>query len=103
LVHNRHHRPQAGDGDTRGVSADVDDVVAVGAVDDHAVGRSVAYCPAEGGGEIDVQARHVGPRQVVDGDQVGRAEGVEVDPLDTRRVHGDVGLGAEEPEPVPVC
>ena len=47
-------------------------------------------------------APDVGPGQVVDGDEVGAAESVEVDPLDAGRVHGDVALDAEELESVSV-
>ena len=91
----------AGHGDARGVSADSDRVLAGGAVDDD---RRSAASPvtAQEAGEIDVHASDVGSGQVVDRDEVRPAEGVEVDPLDAGRVHGDVGLGAEEPEPVSV-
>ena len=54
LVLNRHQRCQTGHGDTGGVSADVDRVVAVGAVDGDAVGLAVAGGPTEGAGEVDV-------------------------------------------------
>ena len=58
---------------------DVDDVVAVGAVDDDGVGLAVAGGAADRAGEVDVDLRHVGAAQVVDGDGVGAAQGVEVD------------------------
>ncbi len=77
-------------------------VVAVGRIDDDAVGLAVARCAAERAGEVDVHAGHVGSGQVVHGDEVGAAEGVEVDPLDTARVHGDGGLSAEEAKAVSV-
>src|SRR5206468_9020039 len=54
LVLNRHRGCQTGHGDTGGVSADVDRVVAVGAVDGDAVGLAVTGGPAEGAGEVDV-------------------------------------------------
>ena len=44
----------------------------------------------------------VGAGQVVDGDRVGAAEGVEVDLLDAVEVHGDVADVAEEPDPAAV-
>ena len=43
-----------------------------------------------------------GAGQVVDGDGVGAAEGVEVDLLDAVDVHGDVADVAEEPEALAV-
>src|SRR5215211_2556665 len=53
-------------------------------------------------GELDVDSIDIRPGQVVDGDEVGAAEGVEVDPFDAGRVHRDRALGAEELEPVAV-
>ena len=70
---------------------DADRVVAVGAVDDDGVGRAVAGAAARRRGEVEVDLRHVGAGQVVDGDRVGAAEGVEVDRLDAVEVHRDVG------------
>ena len=58
---------------------------AVGAVDDDAVGLAVAGGAAGGACEVDVHARDVGAGEVVDGDDVGAAEGVEVDPSRRRR------------------
>src|SRR6266536_2940387 len=84
------------------VSADLDRVVAVGGVDDDAVGLAVARGSAEGACELDVQTADVGSAQVVDGDDVRAAEGVEVDPLDSGGVHRDVALRTEELEPVSV-
>ena len=49
-----------------------------------------------------MHAADVGAAQVVDGDEVGAAEGVEVDPLDAGGVHRDVAGIAEELEPVSV-
>ena len=70
-------------------------------VDDDAVDLAVAG--ARGGAfEVGVDVRDVGAAEVADGDGVGSAEGVEVDPLDADGVHGDVADVAEEPEAVPV-
>ncbi len=66
------------------------------------VGRVVAGRAAERAGEVDVELLDVGSGQVVDGDDVGAAESVEVDPLDAVGVHGDVRDVAVEPEPVSV-
>ena len=74
----------------------VDDVVAVGAVDDHRVGRRVAGGAADRAGEIDVDLRHVGAGEVVDRDGVGAAERVEVDRLDVVEIHDDVAEVAGE-------
>src|SRR5262245_65465630 len=64
--------------------------------------RAVPDDSAEAAGEIDVHTGDVGSGQVVDRDQIGSAECVEVDPLDAGRVHRDVRLDTEEAEPVPV-
>ena len=47
-------------GDRGARAEDVDDVVAVGAVDDDGVGRGVAGGAAERAGEVDVDLDHVG-------------------------------------------
>ena len=86
----------------RGVAADGDRVVAVGAVDDDAVGLAVAGAAAGCAGEVGVDVADVGAGEVVDGDRVGAAERVEVDRLDAVGVHGDVADVAEEPQPVSV-
>ena len=99
---NRHQRCQTGHRDTGGVSADVDRVVAVGAVDGDAVGLAVAGGPAEGAGEVDVHVADVGAAQVADADEVGAAEGVEVDPLDAGGVHRDIAGIADELEAISV-
>ncbi len=93
---------QAGNCDAgRCVPGDVHHVVgALRSFDGDGVGRAVAH--AGGRGEVEVDLRHVGSRQVVDGDCVGAAEGVEVDALDAGGVHGDVGDVAGEPEAVAV-
>src|SRR5262249_43192977 len=62
-------------------------VVADGAVDDHGIRRPVA---GAGGREADVDVGHVRAGQVVDGDRVGPAQGVDVDYLEAVQVHGDV-------------
>jgi hypothetical protein len=66
----------------RCVPLDGDCVVALAAVDDDAVGLAVAGGAAERACEVDVDVVDVGAAQVVDGDDVGAPEGVEVDPLD---------------------
>src|SRR5207248_1365015 len=65
LVPDRHLRRQAGYRDTGGVSGDVDGVVAVGAVDGHAVGLAVAGGAAERAGEVDIHSADVGSGEVV--------------------------------------
>src|SRR5207247_5882500 len=77
-------------------------VVAVGAVDDDAVGLAVAAGPPEGGREVDVHAGDVGAAQVADGDEIGAAEGVEVDPLDAGGVHRDIAGSADGRQPTSV-
>src|SRR3954454_14525731 len=74
------------------VPAHVDRVVAVGAVDDDVIGRAVGRHTAPSAREVDDDARDVGPGEVVHGDEVGAAEGVEVDGLDAGGVHRDVRL-----------
>ena len=74
----------------------VDDVVAVGAVDDDDVGRRVAGGAADRAGEVDVDLGHVGAGEVVDRERVGAAERVEVDRLDVVEVHDDVAEVAGE-------
>src|SRR5439155_3060446 len=98
-----HRRLQADDAVRTVASADARRVVAVGAVEDHLVGGAVAGVAAGGCGEVGVDGLDVCAGEVIDGDDVGAAEGVEVDGLDAGGVHGDVGDVAEEPEPVPVC
>ena len=93
LVLDRHPRGQAGQRDARGVSAHVDGVVALGAVDDDAVGRAVAGDAAERAGEVGVDGADIGAGEVVDRDRVGTAERVEVDRLDAVGVHRDAARG----------
>ena len=97
---NRHEGREAGHGNTCGVSADLDRVVVVRPVDDDAVDLAVAR--AGRAFQVGVHVLDVGAAQVVDGDEVGAAEGLEVDPLDVSGVHGDVADVPEEPEAVPV-
>src|SRR5207248_11206594 len=90
----RHHLGRVPEGPNR--------VVAVGAVDDNTVGLAVAGGGAEGGCEVDRYVLDVGAGEVVDGHEVGAAEGVDVDQLHAGRVHRDVALSAEELEAVSV-
>ena len=69
-------------------AGDGHDVVAVGGVDDHVVGRGVVA--AAGRGEVRRHVDEVGAGQVVDGEVVGAAERVDVDRLDVVEVHDDV-------------
>ena len=78
------------------VTVDRDRVIAVGARDRHAVGRSVALT------EVDLQAREVGSGQIADVHQVSPAEGLEVDGLDAREIHRHVADVSEEPNSVAV-
>src|SRR6185295_12069875 len=75
-----------------------DRVVASGAVGRHRVERTIAGRTAERACEIDQHAtgRQISPAEVVDHDVVGAAEGVEIDPLDAVKVHGDGGDVAGE-------
>ena len=96
LVVKRHLCGEAGDGEAACALVDANPVRAVRSVHDHAI--RLAIGPAE----VGVHALDVGSRQVVDRDEIRSAESVEVDALDAGRVHRDVGLGAEEAEPVSV-
>src|SRR5262249_6664282 len=87
---------QAQHGHAAGVASHHGDVVAAGAVDDDAVGGTVAGAAAGRGLQVQVDLVDVGAGQVVDGDGVGAAQGVEVNPLDAVEVHRDVGDVAEE-------
>ena len=72
------------------------------AVDGHSIDLPVADQAAERAGEVEVDLADAGAGEVVDGDGVGAAEGVEVDGLDAGGVHRDVAGVAEEPEPASV-
>jgi len=97
LVLDRHQRPAACDRDPAGVSGDVEPVVAVGAVDGHAVRAAVA------GAEIEVHGAHVGSVEVADEDGVYSAAGGEVDVLHVVRIHRDPAGVAQKREPTSVC
>ena len=72
-----HQGRQPGDGEAGAAAGDLDGVGAVGAVDDDRVGLAVAGAARVA--EVDVHAGDVGAGEVVDGDRVGAAEGVDVD------------------------
>ena len=87
----------------RGAGAeDVDDVVAVGAVDDDDVGCRVAGGATDGAGEAPVELDDVGAGQVVDDRGVGAAQCVHVDRFDVVEVHDDGADVAGEPHPAAV-
>ena len=71
-----------------------------GAEHDDAVGLAVAA--AAGRGEVDVDVLHLGRPERVDRDDVGAAEGAEVDALDAAGVHRDRGDVAGEAQAAPV-
>ncbi len=93
---------QPDDGDRGAGAEDVDDVVAVGAVDDHGVRQGIPCGAADDTGEVRVDLDHVGTGQVVHRGGVGPAQGVEVDQLDVVEVHDDVADVAGEPDPLTV-
>src|SRR4029453_307919 len=96
LVPNRDHGLQPGHDDTGGVTVDADPVPVVRTFDDDVVGLAVALPSAERRCQIEVHRADVGARQVAYRDAVGPAEGVEVAPLDPRRVHRHVAGGTED-------
>src|SRR5205814_9765905 len=71
------------------VAGNEDVIVGRGAADDDGVARAVA--PAAGGGEVEVDRRHGGAGEVVDGELVGPAKGVEVDLFGAVGAHDDAG------------
>src|SRR4029077_17747487 len=73
----------------------IDLVVAAGADDRHLVGRAVAAAARRR--QVDRHLLDVGVGEIVDGDPVGAAQGVELDLLDIVEVHDDVGDVAGEP------
>ena len=74
-----HQGRQPDHGDRGARAEDVDDVVAVGAVDDDGVGLRRRRCVPPSACQVDVDLGQVGAGEVVDGDRVGAAQGVEVD------------------------
>src|SRR4029077_19295528 len=78
------------------VLGDVDDVVAVGRIDDDGVGRAVTDAAAWRRFQIDRHVLDVGRGEVVDGDGIRTAPGGEVDGLDIVEVHRDAGDVAGE-------
>src|SRR5215467_14634686 len=78
-VGDRDQRGEAAHLHYSGVATDVDLVVPGGSVHDHPVYRSVARRPAQAAGEVDVDPADVGAAEVLDGDQVGAAKGIDVD------------------------
>src|SRR5262245_15490115 len=91
-----HLRRQALDGNAAGVAADHDHVVAAGALDGDGVGGAVAGAAAGGAGQVEVDLGDVGAGQVVYGDGIGAAQGLEVDMLDAVEVNRNVADVAEE-------
>src|SRR5206468_1066650 len=84
-------------GDRGSLAEEIDVVVPASAVDDDRVGRSVAA--ACGGAEVHVNLSHGRSGQVVDGEGVGAAQGVDVDSLHVVEVHRDVANVAEQSGP----
>ena len=93
-----HRGGQARDRDAGRRARNLDLVGVVGAVDDHGVGLAVAGPRACSTGQVEVELGDAGAGQVVDGDGVGAAQGVEVDHLDAVEVHHDVADVAGEPD-----
>src|SRR5262249_18380842 len=85
-----HLRRQSVDDHRCAAAGDIDAVVAGGAVDGHAVGRSVALAASQRSRQIDGDLRHAGSGEIVDRDGVDVAPGIELDVLDAVEVHGDV-------------
>src|SRR5262249_35412258 len=88
---------QTGDRQRAALAQHVDVVVALGAVDGHAVGREVAGAAAGRRCQVNGDLHHAGAGKIVDRDGVGAAQGVELDVLDAIDVHGDVADVAGEP------
>src|SRR5262249_18724001 len=86
-----HLGSQPQDGNPVLVPGDLNHVVAVGPLDDDRIGCVVADPAARGPRQIEVDLADAGAGQVVDGDGVGAALGVEVDDLDAVEVHRHVG------------
>src|SRR5262249_59690263 len=76
-----------------------DQVGGVPPVDDDAIGLAVASGAAGRPGKVQVDLGHGGAGQVVDGDGVGAAEGVDRDDFDTVEVHRAAVEVAGDPGP----
>src|SRR5690348_8669113 len=98
-MHYRDARRQAGYVRSRPVPNEVDVVVARRAFDDHVVDRAVAGAAAHRRREADVELAHARAGEVVDGDGVSAAQGVDVDVLDAVDVHRDVADVTKEFQP----
>ena len=69
---------------------DIDLIAGAGPVDGHLIGRTVVCA------EIERHLGHIAASEVVDGDFVGAAQGVDLDVLDVVEVHGDVADVADQ-------
>src|SRR5262249_3051661 len=96
---HRYGGMQANDGVTRARARDLNRIRAIGAVDDDGVGRAIADATARRAGQVEVNLGDAGAREVIHGDRVGPAFGVEVDALDAVEVHGHGGHIAGEAHP----
>ena len=97
-----HLRRQAEDRRRSSCPEHVDDVVAVGRIDDDRVGRRVAGGAADRSGEVDVDRGDVGAREIVDHHRVDVAERGDVDLFDVVQVHHDVAEVAREAHPAAI-
>src|SRR5258708_36281402 len=73
------------------VVGDGDDIIGIGRIDDDRIDLTVAAGAADLSSEVDIDLADGGPRQVVDGNVVRAAQGVEVDRFDAIEVHRDCG------------
>src|SRR5262249_41611925 len=87
---------QAEDGNPGRVAGDHHRVISIGAVDDDGVSLTVTGSIVGGRRQVEIDLGHVRASQVVDGDGVGPAQGVEVDLLHAVEIHRDVARVAEE-------
>src|SRR5262245_20927433 len=99
---DRHLRRQSVDDHRCPVAGDGDAVVAGGAIDGHAVGRSVALARSRRCRQVDGDLLDVGSGEVVDRDGVGAAHGIDLDLLDAVEVHGDVADVAGKAHPLTI-
>src|SRR5262249_45103996 len=99
---DRHFRRQPVDDHRCAAAGDGDAVVAGGAIDGHAVGRSVALAASRRCRQIDGDLLDVGSGEIVDRDGVGATSGVDLDVLDAVEVHGDVADVAGKPRALAV-